>query len=263
MATTKIKSYLPVFPGFYGTIFEADETNEIYSYNQDNNTNKVYDDFEWDYDSYQKSIAEDCVRGIERELNGLGFKVSIRFENIYSPREYNFSNDSINVTYKLATGCIKAIQKYLKANYEAWAKHIKDNFTSYDGFISFHTNNEDDWYKKVTIAEMERESIVAGIVFEFILANEGFTQSDLYEKTETYLSYEVKEFELNDLTDSEKTKAINQYKIRFDISSVIPEYEVIDLIEAAGIKYDYSGNALNMPELEPEITDPNQLSLFE
>jgi len=54
----KIKSYLPIFQGFYETIFEPCEDHIIEEpYN--------YDDYDFDYDEYREEMAKDCVNAIE------------------------------------------------------------------------------------------------------------------------------------------------------------------------------------------------------
>ena len=65
----KIKTFLPVFTGFYNTIFEPNESSEIDNYNQLQGADYNYDDFEFDYEDYRKRVAEQCVESIEIELD--------------------------------------------------------------------------------------------------------------------------------------------------------------------------------------------------
>jgi len=267
MATQKFKSYLPIFPGFYSTVFESDESDEIYQYNQDNGTDKDYDDFEWDYEAWKTDNAKAAVLCIAEKLNELGFDLKIKYRSIYSPTEYNFENDCINVTYYFQSGCIKAVQKYIKANFAKWTEYIKDRFTSYDGFMSFYTNDADEWFKKVTITEMKRDFQVGGTVLDFILWNEKYEvyhlAQDVSEK-DVYLSYTVKDFEFSDLSENAKQKAIKAYRELKKFGHYAPEIEVVEAMEneTPELKYDSKGNCLNMPGLEIERPDPNQLDLF-
>src|SRR5690606_40790495 len=95
-----IKSYLPVFNGFYNTWFEPDyaEINIMEEYE-----NLGFEDFEFDYKDYRNRVSEACVGAVENQLKDL-FDISIEFEGVYSPREYNFTNDYINVIYYLEYG---------------------------------------------------------------------------------------------------------------------------------------------------------------
>lgn len=170
---TKIESYLPVFPGFYGTIFEADEENIIES-------PFCYDDYTFNYTDYSIDIARACVHGISEKLNELGFNLLIEFENVVSPKEYNFKNNSINVIYHLKSGCIKSIKDYLNNNSESLAQFLRERYTTCSGFISSHSNDLEDWLSYITIAGLQSNGHYLGSVLEFILSNEGYTYEDLY-----------------------------------------------------------------------------------
>jgi hypothetical protein len=100
----KVETYLPVFPGFYSTIFEPQEDNEISYYTEmrkDSGLTPVkFEQFVFDYESYQNDIAEACCSFLAEELKGFVSKISLQY--ITSPKEYNFSNDSFNVVIDLS-----------------------------------------------------------------------------------------------------------------------------------------------------------------
>jgi hypothetical protein len=170
----KIKSYLPVFPGFYNTLFEANEDHIIEG-------DFSYDDYEFNYADYSLDMAKGCCNAIEAQLNELGFNVGIEFENVYSPREYNFTNDSINCTYVIKPGCITAIRKYLKANFAAFEVYTKGRFTSRSGFISFYSNDPTVWVDLVNIKSLSDKGVYLGTLFDFILLNEDYNSGRLRE----------------------------------------------------------------------------------
>lgn len=143
-----IKSFLPVFPGFYGTMFEASEDNHI-------DDGKTYADYVWDYSGYGLTVCKSCVNAIEDKLIELGFNLAIKFEGIASPKEYNFYNDSINVTFQFKTGCIKALKKYLIANQISFSAYLKDTYTSCSGFISWYSNQYTTWMHNVNLESLE------------------------------------------------------------------------------------------------------------
>ena len=64
----KVNTWLPVFPGFYSTIFGCDSEadNEIYNINGERGELGLpdidYDSVNFDYDSYHNEIAEGSVR---------------------------------------------------------------------------------------------------------------------------------------------------------------------------------------------------------
>ena len=59
------------------------------------------------------------------------------------------------------------IKTYINKNFDAFRKWIKDNHSSYDGFISFYSNNVYDWDLDGDLDHNELMSI-----FGFILTNE-------------------------------------------------------------------------------------------
>jgi hypothetical protein len=181
-----IESFLPVFTGFYGTVFEANEDmviEEPYS----------YDDYKFDYRGYEKDCGIKCTKVIQDKLNEIGkFGVKIEYQNTSSPREYNFTNDSINVKFILSKGTTKKIEKYLSKNAATFAEYIKKHYTSRDGFMSFYSNDAKVWLNEYLNDEKKLEHCF-GTILEFIFDNEGYTDYNLYEDIadSVYLSGEL------------------------------------------------------------------------
>lgn len=153
----KIESVLPVFPGFYGTLFEADEEPYI----EDGFT---FDDYKWDYEEFRRRTALACIQFVEQELKSLQFDVKIEYQGIYSPREYNFSNDSINVEYSVKS--LRQFREYIGNNITAFQEYLDERFTTRDGFISFHSTSVEDWLKNISNPTKFYS------VLDFILRNE-------------------------------------------------------------------------------------------
>lgn len=145
----KSTTFCPLFPGFYGTTFEPIEDSEIYNYNQENNTDLNYDDFEWDYEDYRNRVGKEFVNRCERELNAF-LPVKMDFVSIHSPREYNFTNDSINVIVSVS---LHKLISLIKEKRQQASQYFIDNFTDRSGFISFHSPNIVDWLKPEYIKE--------------------------------------------------------------------------------------------------------------
>lgn len=152
------ETYAPLFPGFYGTVFEYDdEEYDIEYYNEENKTNLSYDDFVWNYGEYKNRIAKAFVNRLESELNYF-LPIKMQYEEISSPKEYNFYNDSINVKVELD---LKELLKLIKDRKEQAATYFKENYTSCDGFISFHSNDVNDWLKESYILKEPKHRIGA------------------------------------------------------------------------------------------------------
>lgn len=179
LATT-IESFLPVFPGYYGTWFGPDRKEDyiIESLKEDYpEANFGWDDCEFDYDEYYERTNKLCVDKIEAKLKELGFDITITYQNMYSPKEYNFSTDSINVEYKCTIATRKQIIKYLKANKDKFAEYCEENFKSRDGFISFYEYDVNTW---LTEYQYENLSLTFGSILGFILQNEEYDHYQLY-----------------------------------------------------------------------------------
>lgn len=138
----------------------CDADNLIDSYSIDNDFNEgliSYDaDAFWsnfDNDKFKAVILERATNFISTEVKpllvdlGLGI-IDIKVVDIYSPKYYNFSTDSLNfdlVTDDKFTDNIIDVINNLKPNeYEDLESFLKNNYTSYDGFTSFTDNNVDD-----------------------------------------------------------------------------------------------------------------------
>lgn len=197
----RIATYLPVFTGFYGTWFECSDAtikDEIdHHRTETGNDDLSYDDLDFDFADYNKRVAEKCVGVIWNELK-LHFDLDpkdfdIEFEGIVSPKFYNYSNDSINVVFKLNKDIFSKIVSYLYTYIDDFKEHIKENYTNRSGFISYYSNDANEWLDSLhnyfdhylrdsnTDAGDFGLNHLFGAVMEFILLNEGYTDADLYD----------------------------------------------------------------------------------
>tara|TARA_R100000005_G_scaffold95299_1_gene76265 strand:- start:891 stop:1400 length:510 start_codon:yes stop_codon:yes gene_type:complete len=162
----KNKTQLPIFTGFYNTIFDIDFMFE-----------NIEDIESIDYKKYENDISIQLCEIIKNELSN--FIKDIEFIKVDSPKYYNYSNDSIDC---IITPKKQAILSYIKQNYNNWCKYLKDNYTSYDGFISHYSNNPNskDWTKNLF-----NEHQISGVL-DFIAKNEDITTETLYYELEVY-----------------------------------------------------------------------------
>jgi hypothetical protein len=152
----KASTWLPIFPGFYGTQFDYDLENELHELESNGRlpyeehkeidltkfderviNDLVYDNFMWD--EWKNEVGKQCCSVIEDNCD---FIKSIKYERICSPREYNFVNDSIDCEIELDK---REFRNWIYANKESVDQYLHDNLTSRDGFMSFHPNNFEDW----------------------------------------------------------------------------------------------------------------------
>ena len=170
----KVEIALPVFNGFYGTHFECNcEENEI-------EAGKTYDDYDFDYEDYNERIAKACVSKVETKLKEVGFDCLITYQSIYSPREYNFTNDSVNVLIQYSKINLKNIIENIKENYSTeFERHLDENFKSRSGFSSFFSHDPVKWYKKYLKSKHERFPTALYSLLEFYLEMNDYTDSNL------------------------------------------------------------------------------------
>ena len=172
----KIETWLPVFSGFYGTLWETDHDEEMeLEYINDHRKDKglapiTWDDAKWDYMGYRQNVCKSFTRYIEGELQKLNMVSSVGFQNIVSPREYNFTNDSVNISIELSEENKRNISKYLNTNKEVFTKYIRDTYTSRSGFMSHYSNNALQWL--IDMEETLTHGHKLGAVLNFILLNE-------------------------------------------------------------------------------------------
>ena len=191
MKNSKIlESYLPVFPGFYGTFFEC-ECEDLYI-----EDGKEWSDYEWDYEDYRQRVSKACVLEIESELSDFGIKV--KFDTVYSPNYYNFTNDRIYVTYTIPMRGYKKLLKYLYNTEPDFDTYIKRKFTSRSGFISFYSNDYREWLENMENEDVEDFNFI-GIILDFYFENEDYTRDDLLESDSvsseiSYVEYTEKDY---------------------------------------------------------------------
>lgn len=172
MTTVKnYQTFLPIFSGFYGTIFEPQEDCEIESINSERaikGLNEVaFDDVKFNYKEYKIEVSKEACNYVETTLNKIGIKCAITFEELISPREYNFSNDSINISIEIDT---KSILRYFEAHKKELAQYFADKYTSRSGFISLYSNDINEWMSQLASGDFKVHIISA--MLDAILLNE-------------------------------------------------------------------------------------------
>lgn len=184
MSIQSIKTYLPLFSGFYHGWFDPDNEIENYIYNYNDEPNELerqisWNDIDFDFDTYQNDVVIFCCYYLQCELKNFGIE-KITFENISSPKYYNFSNDSINCEIVLNTDILS---EYIYKNNEAFIKYLKDNYTSRDGFISLFSNLFTEWaFDTNNFKDFENcNAHLLGSILQFICENEEIQEIQIFE----------------------------------------------------------------------------------
>jgi hypothetical protein len=97
------------------------------------------------YSDAYKAVAVDYVQAFQdyfNEKSGLG--ITLTFESMTSPREYNFETD--RVFAYISQVDLEAIRSALLPG--SFENTVAERFTSRSGFISFYSTDVDEWNSK-------------------------------------------------------------------------------------------------------------------
>lgn len=172
----KVETWLPVFSGFYGTIWETDhdEESELEHINESRAEKGLpaveWDAVEWDYKGYTKAVAEGVTRYVGGTLQALGMVSGYEMQKLNSPREYNFANDSIDVAFSLTEANKTTIARYLAENVDAFKGYLAGQYTPRSGFIPSYSTEVSEWTDN--LEETLSHAHKLGSVFDFVLRNE-------------------------------------------------------------------------------------------
>jgi len=140
---------LPWFPGFYDSQLDNLIDREIEE--EIENTGDEWDEVDKraNYQAARVAICKAWVKAFAKESG-----VAMEFDEISSPKEYNFTTDRVFVTITQAElDKIKEARTETlpMSNTPAFKDILKKWFTSRDGFMSFYSNDseDDEWCKPV------------------------------------------------------------------------------------------------------------------
>lgn len=212
-----VETWLPVFPGFYGTVL----TPEPEKFDIENELNETLTKADYilpailesdkarkpielergqifaecygnsDTESFEEYMAEVGAKstGIIYDLYLKPFFYNLDFERINSPREYNFHNDAV---YIVAYPKKSKIKKYIYQNFGAFSEYLEVNYTGSSGFIPHYSNDVEDWKeetKSFSDFTSKDGQHMLGAVMQFICEQEAekmdFAEGNVYEQ---YLS---------------------------------------------------------------------------
>jgi len=130
------------FGGFYeswhGEQIDYTIDRFIEDYNEENNTNKEYDDFDFNYDlMHNQYIKQYCDLLEDYILNEYNLDIKFSDLKLISPKFYNYSTDRIDCKINKPS----TLMDYFKTNKD-FLEYLKESVKSYSGYISYY--NYDD-----------------------------------------------------------------------------------------------------------------------
>ena len=141
--TTVCDVRLASFEGFYCSIWSPDD--DVYNYSVENGMEED-EDFTFDYKEYYKDICEKYTEVWEEWMQQyIHEDIKLEFLHVWQPRFYNYVNDACEVRIKLTHQAKKAIIEKVKNHRDKIAGWIRENHSNTDGFLSFLSNDIDDW----------------------------------------------------------------------------------------------------------------------
>ena len=150
----KVNIELPFFPGFYESDLENSDTaywaiKEELDYLQRDCRQEhpeyqilTEDDLDFNHSDYESEVRAGWVDGFRD--NAPEFVLSVEGVEMVSPKYYNFSTDKLYADVELADNWEEVVRSFMAENADWLRERIEDDWTSYDGFMSFMSNNFDD-----------------------------------------------------------------------------------------------------------------------
>lgn len=149
MKTSDMEARIP-FSGFYDSIWSEGVDNEQERWAENKAEELQVSEAEineilWRHTKYRYAhlhIAQEYVPCFENQLNdALDLKLSLKYKDMTSPREYNFETDRIfvEVSYKDMLLLARRVGR------KALRRMAKKMFTSCDGFSSFYDPDVSTW----------------------------------------------------------------------------------------------------------------------
>lgn len=228
MSKQKFNIKLDFFGGFYESHYENSDT-EYYAineekdwYNEENpGLNMEYDDFTFDY----QRRRDDIIKLFVSIWNNYAPDVvkDVKFEHLWSPRFYNFNTDEIYADIKLAPNWISVFKQFMKDNHDKLKERIANDWTSYDGFMSFMSNNIDEW-PDYLFNQMDERYIGSMITYMMLfdyLENNYRSNEKLYDVICYEVMEEIYDNEYISMTEEGEEK-FKKYEEQKEISKLEP-----------------------------------------
>ena len=174
-----------LFYGFYNSIFlddgliyeyEMEELTELETkLNQELETN-FYINYEWsdhERNRYFNTVGAEFIENMEYLINYYipeemkqqdYYKLDIEYIGVYSPKYYNYTTDKIDYKIKTNKETMQELKKYI-LDLAGAEQYIFKRFKSYDGFISFLSNDIDYWKTE----PIETDEAYTGALIDMLL----------------------------------------------------------------------------------------------
>ena len=194
MKTAQLEINFPMFEGFYYSQLDLAENIEVGEDENYSMTEEQFDEIDWN--KTNENVSKFYLDYFKDELSDF-FKsigvLSLEFIKVDSPKYYNYSTDKLVCNIEINKDVF--VHELRKYNFDSWEQFLKDNFTSYDGFISFYPNTTMEWDELIN-EEIEDDNVIIETLLQFYLEqNEEFYKIkenlfiEIFENTFEFLEY--------------------------------------------------------------------------
>lgn len=191
MKTIQLEINFPLFEGFYNSYLDLSENIEV---GDGEEFEEQFDEIDWKVTN--NNVSKFYLEYIKDELkdffNEIGI-INLDFVKVDSPEYYNYSTDKLVCNIEVNKN--KFITELQKHSFEAWEQFLEDNFTSYDGFISFYPNDPNEWTELIQ-QNFDTDNVIIEALLQFYLEqNEEFREikenlfTNIFENTFELLEY--------------------------------------------------------------------------
>lgn len=153
------------FLGFYETVHDNAIDRAIEGLFEDDNgdcnsglINHFYSSYCIDSEKVRTEYAKDYVQAF-----AIATKLQLTFDELNSPKEYNFQSDRIfvDITPESVSKLFATVDK------EVLRQRIKEEYTSRSGFISYYSPDLNDWPEDITKWDHNQVGSLISVAVDF------------------------------------------------------------------------------------------------
>lgn len=181
---------------------------------------------------YYEDVSRIYIDEVEEKIKEVIPNFTAEYVETESPREYNHETD--RAIGKCDYPAIKEdIKKYIEENKEAWKEWVKDNHSSYPGFISFYSDNADEW----DLDNVDHNEL--GSILGFILLNSKLIK-DKYELNNDVVEHCPKQWEVD----------MDELNKAFNFNTPVEDLAELEYYKKEGDQYVYTKDVEGQQKLE-------------
>ena len=167
MKVIQLEINFPLFEGFYNSYLDLSENIEVGEDEEYSMTEEQFDEIDWN--KTNENVSKFYLNYFKDELSDF-FKsigvLSLEFIKVDSPKYYNYSTDKLVCDIKIDKNVF--IHELRKYDFGNWEQFLKDNFTSYNCFISFYPNDPNEWTELIA-EKFEDDNVIIETLLQFYL----------------------------------------------------------------------------------------------